>query len=88
MAQRIARFLDHLDHGQRSPTPWECWCLEDALLLLESESYPAGEDAMMRAEKSDVFGTPDAIARIAPTAQIRPVSELRERLATTLKVEA
>ena len=43
---------------------------------------------MMRAEKADVFGTPEAIARIAPATQIRHVSELRERLSMILKVEA
>jgi hypothetical protein len=72
LAQRIGRFLDGLDREKRAPTVWECSCLDDALLLLESESYPAGEAAMMRAEKSDVFGTPDAAAKIAPAAQIRP----------------
>jgi hypothetical protein len=87
LAQRIARFLGQLDRDTRAPTVWECWCLENALVLLESASYPAGEDAMMRAEKPDVFGTADAIGRIATAPQIRPVLELRNRLSTILKAE-
>jgi hypothetical protein len=88
LAQRIGRFLAQLDRESRMPTLGECWCVEDALLLLESMSYPAGEDAMMRAEKSDVFGTSEAIARITPGTQIRPVLGLRDRLSTILNVEA
>ncbi len=35
---------------------------------------------MMQAEKADIFGTSKALALIAPTAELRPAAELRERL--------
>jgi hypothetical protein len=85
LASRIERFLDGLDRESRAPSLRETWCLEDALLLLESMSYAGGEHAMMQAEKADIFGTPKALALIVPTAQLRPVSELRQRLADILK---
>jgi len=55
--------------------------LEEALLLLESMNYAGGEQAMMQAEKADIFGTPKAVALIAPSAAVRAVAELREQLA-------
>src|SRR5476649_546881 len=85
LAWRIERFLDGLDRDGRAPSLWETWCLEDALLLLESMSYAGGEQAMMQVEKADIFGTPKALALIAPTAQLRSVSELRQRLVDVLK---
>jgi hypothetical protein len=81
LTHRIERFLDGLDCEGRAPTLWETWCLEEALLLLESMNYAGGEQAMMQAEKADIFGTPKAVALIAPSAAVRAVAELREQLA-------
>lgn len=39
----------------------------------------------MQAEKADIFGTPKALASIAPTVEARQVFGLRRRLTNILK---
>ena len=55
VVERIARFLNDLERDRREPSHWEGDQGRHALAALERQNYPAGEDAMMRAERPDIF---------------------------------
>ena len=56
VVERIARFLDDLERDGREPRHWQGSQVRAALSALERGNYPAGEDAMMRAERPAFSG--------------------------------
>jgi len=78
VVHRIDRFLAGLDRERREPTAFEAHQVLAALGHLQVDRFPAGEDAMMRAERPDLAGA----AAIAATKGAKATTaELRERLA-------
>jgi hypothetical protein len=52
VAERIDRFLNVLEGARRPPNRRELFWLRDALVNLQEGQYPAGEDAMHKAERA------------------------------------
>jgi hypothetical protein len=52
LGQRIARFLDRLEHDNRDPNPLEGALLLDALSHLATLQLPSGEELMTKAEQA------------------------------------
>ncbi len=59
VAERIDRFVNGLQRAQRLPNHRELFWLRHALVNLQEGQYPAGEEAMDKAER--------ALARRQPT---------------------
>ncbi len=78
VADRIDRFLTGLDRAKRPPNRRELFWLRAALANLEAASYPAGEDAMDRAERS--IPIPEHAANDLATNVGATVTELRGQL--------
>ena len=50
--ERIDRFLNRLQSARRQPNRRELFWLREALMKLQEGQYPAGEDAMDKAERT------------------------------------
>ncbi len=83
VAERIDRFLAGLDRAKRQPNRRELFWLRAALSNLEENSYPAGEEAMDRAERT--LPIPDHAARDLATNAGVTVAELRGLLDRAMK---
>ena len=79
VAERIGRFLAGLDGARRLPNRRELFWLRAALANLDEGRYPAGEDAMDKAERS--MPIPEHAASDLATNAGMPVAELRGLLA-------
>lgn len=73
LAQRIERVLTKIDQEGRQPTARESHYVSIALDQLEADRHHDGEWTMLRAERDDIFLTPElpADARMATTAELR-----------------
>jgi len=82
VVERIARFLDDLERDGREPGHWQGDQVRHALAALERGNYPAGEDAMMRAERPDLFRSSVlANRRAARLSEVPTLANLRASLA-------
>ena len=81
VAERIARFLDDVERDGRELSHWEGDHVRYALAALERRYYPAGEDAMMRAERPDLFRSSNLANRRAMSSEAPMLADLRARLA-------
>ena len=77
--ERIARLLDDLERDGRKPSHWEGDHVRYALAAVERRNYPAGEDAMMRAERPDARSS--ILANRRARLSVPTLSNLRASLA-------
>jgi hypothetical protein len=85
VAERIDRFLDGLRRARRAPNRRELFWLRDALANLEQGQYPAGEDAMDKAERT--LPIPEHAANDLRTNASASVEQLRAQLDQIMKAE-
>jgi hypothetical protein len=85
VADRIDRFLNGLQSVRRLPNRRELFWLRDALANLQEGQYPAGEDAMDKAERTLPF--PEHAANDPSTNAGATVEQLRAQLDTIMKAE-
>ena len=85
VADRIDRFLNVLQQARRLPNRRELFWLRDALVNLEAGQYPAGEDAMDKAERT--LAIPEHAANDPSTNAGVTVEQLRARLDRIIKAE-
>ena len=83
VADRIDRFLGGLQGARRQPNPRELFWLRDALMNLQEGQYPAGEDAMDRAER--MLAIPEHAANDPSTNAGETVEQLRTQLDQIMK---
>ena len=81
VVERIARFLDDLKRDGREPGHWQGDQVRHALAALERGNYPAGEDAMMRAERPDLLRSAILANRRAMLSEVPTLANLRASLA-------
>jgi hypothetical protein len=81
VVERITRFLDDLERDGREPGHWQGDQVRHALAALERGNYPAGEDAMMRAERPDLFRSAILANRRAMLSEVPTLANLRANLA-------
>jgi hypothetical protein len=81
VVERIARFLDDLERDGREPGHWQGDQVRHALAALERGNYSAGEDAMMRAERPDLFRSAILANRRAMLSEVPTLANLRASLA-------
>jgi len=79
--ERIARLLDDLERDGRKPSHWEGDHVRYALAAVERRNYPAGEDAMMRAERPDLCRSSILANRRARLSDVPTLANLRASLA-------
>jgi hypothetical protein len=75
VAERIDRFLNGLQGIRRLPNRRELFWLREALVNLQEGQYPAGEDAMDKAERA--MPVPEHAARDLATNDRLTVEQLR-----------
>jgi len=85
VADRIDRFLAVLDRTRRLPNRRELFWLRDALANLEAGQYPAGEDAMDKAERT--LPILESAANDTSTNTDVTVEQLRAQLDQIVKAE-
>ena len=85
VADRIDRFLNGLQSARCLPNPRELFWLREALVNLQEARYPAGEDAMDKAERA--LPVPDHAANELSTNAGTTVEQLRARLHHIMKSE-
>jgi hypothetical protein len=85
VADRIDRFVKGLERTGRQPNRRELFWLRDALVNLQEGQYPAGEDAMDKAERALVI--PEHAANDLSTNAGVTVEQLRAQLDRTMKAE-
>jgi len=78
VAERIDRFLNRLQGARRLPNRRELFWLRAALAHLEEGSYPAGEEAMDKAERT--VPIPEHAANDLATNAGMTIAELRGQL--------
>jgi hypothetical protein len=78
VTERIDRFLNGLEGARRLPNRRELFWLRGALVNLQEEQYPAGEDAMQKAER--VVSIPEHAANNLTTNAGTTVEQLRAQL--------
>jgi hypothetical protein len=83
VADRIDRFLNSLQSARRLPNRRELFWLRAALANLEESQYPAGEDAMDKAERT--MPIPEHAASHLATNAGMTVTELRGQLDRIVK---
>jgi hypothetical protein len=85
VADRIDRFLNILQSARRLPNRRELFWLRDALVNLQEGQYPAGEDAMDKAERT--LPIPEHAANDLSTNISATVDQLRAQLDQIMKAE-
>jgi hypothetical protein len=80
---RIEGFLSALNGAGRPPTRGELYWLREALQKLEAGLYPEGEDAMLKAERTN--STSQGTAPAITASEAIPVDELRAELRRILQ---
>jgi hypothetical protein len=86
VADRIDWFLNTLQGARRPPNRRELFWLREALANLQEGQYPAGEDAMNKAERA--LPIPEHAANELSTNAGVTVEQLRAQLDRIKKVEA
>ena len=85
VADRIDRFLNGLQGARRLPNRRELFWLREALVKLEEGQYPAGEDAMDKAERT--LAIPEHASNDPSTNAGATVEQLRAQLDQIMKAE-
>ena len=85
VAERIDRFLNDLLGARRLPNRRELFWLRDALANLEAGQYPAGEDAMDKAERT--LAIPEQAANDPSTNAGVTVEQLQAQFDQIVKAE-
>ena len=85
VTDRIDRFLDGLRRAKRAPNRRKLFWLRHALASLEEGEFPAGEDAMDKAERA--LPIPEHATNDLSTNAGMTVEQLRTQLSQTMKVE-
>jgi hypothetical protein len=75
---RFDRFLNGLQRARRQPNRRELFWLRRALVSLDSADYPAGEDAIDRAERA--LAIPEQAANDPSTNADVTIEQLRTQL--------
>jgi hypothetical protein len=83
VADRIDRFLNGLQGARRPPNRRELFWFSDALVNLEAGQYPAGEEAMDKAERTHAI--PEHAAKDPSTTAGVAVEQLRAQLDQIMK---
>jgi hypothetical protein len=83
VVDRFDRFLNGLEHARRQPNRRELFWLRDALTSLDEADYPAGEDAMDKAERA--LSIPEHAANDPSTNADMTLQELRVQLDQILR---
>jgi hypothetical protein len=86
VAERFDRFLNQLQRARRQADQRELFWLRDALESLDKAEYPAGEDAMDKAERA--LPIPEHAANDPSTNAGETVEHLRAQLDQTMKAGA
>ena len=86
VAERFDRFLNGLQSARRLPNRRELFWLRHALVNLQEAEYPAGEDAMDKAERT--LPVPQHAANDLSTNAGVTVEQLRAQLDQIMKAEA
>ena len=86
VANRIDRFLNTLQQAKRLPNRRELFWIRQALAKLEEAEYPAGEDAIEKAERA--LPIPEHAANDPSTNAGAPVEHLRAHLDQIMKTGA
>jgi hypothetical protein len=85
VAERIDRFLNVLQRAPRLPNRRELFWLRDALAMLQDGQYPAGEEAMDKAERA--LPVPEhSVSDLSTNAGVT-VEQLRAQLDRIMKAE-
>jgi len=85
VAERIDRFLNGLQRVKRLPNRRELFWLRHALADLQEGQYPAGEDAMDKAERA--LPIPEHAASDPSTNAAATIEQLRTQLNQIMKAE-
>lgn len=85
VAERFDRFLNILQRARRQPNRRELFWLRHALVNLQEAEYPAGEDAMDKAERT--LPIPEHAANDLSTNAGMTVEQLRAQLGQIMKAE-
>ena len=85
VAERIDRFLNVLQRARRLPNRRELFWLRHALVNLQEAAYPAGEEAMDKAERT--LPIPEPAANDPGTNAGVTVEHLRAQLDQIMKAE-
>jgi hypothetical protein len=85
VAERIDRFLNSLQSARRLPNRRELFWLRETLVNLQEGQYPAGEDAMDKAERT--MPIPEHAANDLSTNAGATVEQLRAQLDSIMKAE-
>ena len=85
VADRIDRFLNGLQSVRRLPNRRELFWLRDALANLQEGQYPAGEDAMDKAERA--LPIPEHDDNDPKTNAGATIEQLRAQLNRIMKAE-
>jgi hypothetical protein len=85
VAERFDRFLNILQRARRQPNRRELFWLRHALMNLQEAEYPAGEDALDKAERT--LPIPEHAANDLSTNAGMTVEQLRAELGQIMKAE-
>ena len=85
VAERFDRFLNVLQRARRLPNRRELFWLRHALVHLQGAEYPAGEEAMDKAERT--LPIPEHAANDPGTNAGVSVEQLRAQLDQIMKAE-
>ena len=85
VAERVDRFLNGLQHVRRLPNRRELFWLRHALVSLQEAEYPAGEEAMDKAERT--LPIPGPAAHDLSTNAGATVEQLRAQLGQIMKAD-
>ena len=85
VAERFDRFLNVLDRARRPPNRRELFWLRHALVNLQEAEYPAGEDAIDKAERT--LSVPEHAANDLSTNAGATVEQLRAHLDQIMRAE-
>ena len=85
VAERVGRFLNALQRARRQPNRRELFWLRHALVNLQDAAYPAGEEAMDKAERT--LPIPAHAAHDPGTNAGTTVEHLRAELGQIMKAE-
>ncbi len=85
VAERFDRFLNVLQRARRLPNRRELFWLRHALVNLQDAEYPAGEDAIDKAERT--LPVPAHAAKDVGTNAGVTVEQLRAQLDQIMKAE-
>jgi hypothetical protein len=85
VAERIDRFLNGLEGARRLPNRRELFWLRETLGNLQEGQYPAGEEAMDKAERA--LPIPEHAANDPSTNAGATVEQLRVQLDEIMKAE-